>query len=420
MLLFSGGYLAYGAVVIDAQSRTPLANASLFDSQGRFIGISSSGGKLPYISTKDYPISIRYLGFKETIISEATQDTIFMHKSLRELPEVIVESKQHKVLHLLAYVREYSALSTYSDTVFLFREKMVDYMIPNSNKKSFKGWRTPRVLKSQSYYKFTNAYGLDSVSDKCNHHFSWADWIGLPQDNKIPEKICNTVTAADTIRGKYSPTETWSRNNDHISIDVNILADSASRKWVPGLSTFFCDNMDFEQFRIRFNYENIANETVTAVNLTDYSFNIESNGRGHSMFMFNRRNEPFFVSTYAEIYIVDKEYLTIKEAKQWGSSNALSDTLAIYEPPEAPPLQPAIVQLIERVNNVDHNHIRTTLAMDKRIGYRNVVKQNFGQQILRRVKEALGIDNINARRKWKGQWREFRKDRMKHNNEVQY
>ena len=60
------------------------------------------------------------------------------------------------------------------------------------------------------------------------------------------------------------------------------------------------------------------------------------------MFMFNRVDEPFFVSTYAEVYVVDKEFITVKEAKQWDSKKLASDDIAIYEPAEAPELQEPI------------------------------------------------------------------------------
>ena len=93
-----------------------------------------------------------------------------MERDATALPEVLVLSKNNRVLHMLAYVREYSTLTTYTDTVFLFREKMVDYMLPASGSK-FKGWSKPRVITSRSYYQFKDNNGLDSVSDVSNHHF---------------------------------------------------------------------------------------------------------------------------------------------------------------------------------------------------------------------------------------------------------
>ena len=401
--------------VVDANTHKPLPNASVFGRQGKPIGICNSKGVLPYISFDDYPITVRYLGYAEQTVQHAGKDTIFMHETRTELPEFVYESKQHKVLHILAYVREYSTLTSYTDTIFLFREKMVDYMLPNDKKSRFKGWSVPRVLSSKSYYQFTNRMGLDSVSDRCNQHFSWADWVGMSPPAKIPGRIIDGTQANDTIPGKYSPTEIWAINDEHISLDVDVLADTSSRKWVPNLSNFFRNNIDFERFRLRMNYDNTGGPEVQPKFLNGYSFNIESNGRGHGMFMFNRRDEPFFVSTYAEVYITDKEYITVKEAKKWDKMQTDNSELSIYEPQEAPELQASIKELIDRVNKVDHTNIRVAMIPDKRLAGRRTVKLNLGQQVLQRLKGLLGIDNIIAKRKWNNNWNKFRKGQFQHN-----
>lgn len=402
-------------ILADSASRRPMANASVFNRKSTLVGLTRKDGRLPYLSPADFPATIRFMGYKERVIDSISADTIFMQENATELPEVVFESKQHKVLHMLAYVREYSTLSTYTDTVFLFREKMVDFMLPNQNVR-FKGWTTPRVLASKSYYRFTNSLGLDSVSDRCNQHFSWADWVGIAPAARIPSRLLRSDHATDTLRGKYSPTETWIRNADRLLLDVNVLADTTSRKWVPNLSTFFRHDIDFEQFRIRFNYSDITADSISPVDLTGYSFNVESNGRGHRMFMFNRRDEPFFVTTYAEVYVVDKEYITVKEAKKWERRRTDSNDITIYEPAEAPALQASVSHLIERVNSVDHDKTRLTLEPDRRLVSRNIVKLNFGQSILKRIKGIFGIDEINAKRKRKKEWRQFRIDQMKKNN----
>ncbi len=422
LVLFSvtaEGQTGCDAVVADSMSRRPLPNASVFDRHGKFIGSCRTGGKLPYIPTADYPVTIRYMGFKEHVLSDAAcSDTIFLQESITELPEVVIESRQHKLLHILAYVREYSTLSTYTDTVFLFREKMVDYMLPSEKKVRFKGWTSPRVITSKSYYRFTDASGLDSVSDRCSHHFSWADWVGIVPAAKLPSGLCGIESGTDTVRGKYSPTETWIKNGDRVTLDVNVMADTASRKWVPNLSLFFRDDVDFEQFKIRFNYDDIVGDILSPIDLTGYSFNIESNGRGHGLFRFNRHNEPFFVSSYAEVYIIDKEYITVKEAKKWDRRDAESNGIEIFEPAEAPALQPSIQMLVDRVNAVDHDLVRLDFAPDHRLAGRKIQKMNIGQRVLKRVKQLFGIDNINAERKWRRQWNDFSKSQSKKNNRT--
>ena len=80
-------------------------------------------------------------------------------------------------------------------------------------------------------------------------------------------------------------------------------------------------------------------DMAAASNLTGYSYNIESSGRGRNMFMFNNVDEPFFVNTYAEIYIVDKEYVTAKEAGKWDKLRVDDNQMSIFVPDEAPELQ---------------------------------------------------------------------------------
>lgn len=417
ILFFVVGMEAYSReykIVVDSVSRTSLSNASVFDNRGNLIGMTDSKGRLPYAVSANYPITIRYMGFMEKSVSDENQDTIYMQENIMELPEVVIESRQQKVLHILAYVREYSTLTTYSDTVFLFREKMVDYMLPTDSKVKYDGWRSPRVLKSKSYYRFTNAHGLDSVSDHCSHHFSWTDWVGLNSDVNMPESLIGVEVGTDTIYGKYSPTEVWNKNQDRLILDVNVLADTASRKWVPNLSLFFQDQLDFEQFRVKFSYENVVGNKILPVDLTGYSFNIESNGRGRGMFRFSRKNEPFFVSTYAEVYIVDKEYITLKEAKKWDAKRLNMEDIAIIEPQGATELQPAIMQLIDRVNNIDYAQVRSKLIPDKRLASRKV-ERNAGQKVLQRIKGILGISKILGKRKQDKQWREFRQEQLRNN-----
>ena len=91
-------------------------------------------------------------------------------------------------------------------------------------------------------------------------------------------------------------------------------------------------DIDFERFNIRANYTNVAGTTVSPADLSSYSFNIESNGRGRGMFMFNRSDQPLYVTTYAEIYIIEKEYITLQEAKNGNDLPLLLMRLAFMSP----------------------------------------------------------------------------------------
>ena len=63
-----------------------------------------------------------------------------------ELPEFTVYPLDRPVLHITGYVRENSMLTTMRDTVFLFREKLVDFMLPGLKAGKFRGWSRPFLL----------------------------------------------------------------------------------------------------------------------------------------------------------------------------------------------------------------------------------------------------------------------------------
>ena len=258
--------------------------------------------------------------------------------SVKELPEVVVESRRNKALHILAYVREYSTLASYTDTVFLFREKMVDFMLPPRGKGSFRGWTSPRVLTCRSYYRFTYKNGLDSVSDERGHHFSWSDWIGLAPAAQMPVRLRHGSEACDTVPERYGPAETWTRNGSRISADIDVLADESERRWVPGITAFFSKGLDFRRMRMRFDYSDTDTGLLSPFDLEGYSFIIESEGRGHRMFRFVRRDEPVFVSTEAEVSILDREYITLREARKWEKQKFDTDETGIcHEQVRLPP-----------------------------------------------------------------------------------
>lgn len=400
-------------VVVDSLTRTPLPNASIFNHRGKFIGTSDANGRISCASPNDFPLTVRYIGFFEKSIPVAGSDTVFMAENILELSEVVVEAKKHIYLHVIAYVREYSSLSTYTDTVFLFREKMVDFMLPKDDGAKFRGWHTPRVLNSKSYYRFTDLSGLDSVSDRCSHHFSWADWVGIAPVAPLPIHLMSADNATDTVRGKYSPTEIWNKSPERVSLDVNVLADTASRRWVPGLAHFFRDDVDFEQLRLRYVYDNVGSDRIEPIDLSGYSFTVESNGRGRDMFLFNRKDQPFFVSTYAETYIIDKEYITAKEAKKWGKLSRGNAEITIFEPDNVPELHPSVQLLVDRVNSLDNDILRLDMTPDKRLAGRKVEKVGIGKQIAKRLLGMFGLDYAIGNKKREKKWKEFREERKK-------
>ena len=400
-------------VVVDAATRSPLLNASVFARNGRMIGLCDKDGRVPSVSSAHYPITIRYMGFSEQTVYADGADTIVMQEKIMELPEMTVDSRARRALHILAYVREYSTLTTYSDTIFMFRDKMVDFMLPTEDKGSYKGWRTPRVLTSNSYFHFTDYLGLDSVSDACNHHYSWSDWIGIAPSIAVPDVIKEKESGTETIRGKFSPTETWTKTPDRLTVDVDVLADTMSRKWVPALSAFFKHNLDFDMFKLRLNYADGGNPSLRPIDLTGYSFTIEATGRGRDVFMFDENNKRYFVRTYAEVYILDKKFIKVSEAKKLERQIFTDKDFAEYMTADIPELSPEIATLIERVDNIDRDSLRIGVAPDQRLV--RTIPKGRPESIGTRLKNMFGIGYARGKRKWNRQWNEFLSNQREEN-----
>ncbi len=360
--------MAYSTVIADAATGNPLPKASVFDKKGNLIGICSEDGVLPFVSRFSYPISIRYMGYATSVIDKPGMDKVFLKEMAYDLPEITVNSKDHQVLHLTGYVREYSTLSTYTDTVLLFREKMVDFMIPSKKVRNYKGWLLPRVLASRSYYHLTNSEGLDSVSNHYREHFSWSDWIGVFDNATVPMDIRDQSVATHTDYGKYSPAAIWRKVDDIITLDVDVLSDKGNRKWVPAFAGFMADRVDCSRLTLKYRFAGVDGHEVFADNITGLSFNIESNGRARNLKRTLQTNDPIYVNTYAEVYITDREYMSVSSAHKLEKHPPSAEEVGIRPPREAPDLHPAVLALVERVDNFDYDTPRLAERPDHRLG----------------------------------------------------
>ncbi len=390
-LLFALPAAAAGrCIVVDSVTGEPLPKASVADHRGKPVGVCSDRGELPYMSPDEYPLTVSYVGYYPKTVTRAHKGKIRLREYTYDLPEVVVEPRKRQVLHLMAYVREYSTLVTANtDTVFLFREKTVDYMIPLKKNSRFKGWSNPRILDTRSYYRFTDGAGLDSVSNHYRHYFSWADWVGIIRQCPLPLRLRDDDNVTDTVRGKFGPVAIWRRADDNVYLDADILADTLNRRFVPAIGVFLRSRVDFSRFNLRYLFSDVTENTLTADNITQMSFNIEANGWDRSQHRLSTRATPLYMDTYAEVYITGREYLTVSEAKKWEKNPPRGAQIGINPPPEAPELQPAILELVERVDNIDHLALRLSGTPDERLVGKLNMKQKKRRGKLKRFLKSL-------------------------------
>ena len=303
-------------VVVDSVTGTPLPRASVFDRIGKLAGIGNDKGELPALSDEDYPITVRFMGYISAIVPQAA-DSIMLRQSVAELPEMVVKSKKRRILHILGYIREYSMLTTYTDTVLLFREKTVDFMIPSKKEKKYKGWTKPRLLASASYYHFSNYDGLDSVSNYFGEHFSYADWVGLFKSID-PAPHSKTIDN-DTVMGKYKPTSIWNRKGETTHLYIDAMTDSANQRYIPSLSWIIKGNDDIERLDIKYVFDDYWEDSIRTENICRMSFSIESKGRGRNLKLLFHTDSPIYAETYAELYIAGKNTSPPARLKNWKS-----------------------------------------------------------------------------------------------------
>lgn len=212
--------------------------------------------------------------------------------------------------------------------------------------------------------------GLDSVSDRANHHFSWSDWVSLPRRVDFPNIIGGRRLGTDTIMGVYSPAEIWDKDSTGVNVTVNLLANSNKSKWMPRLAGPLWNDTEFERLIIDYHFSDTDTFAVRAQNLDRLSCSIESMGRGHDMFRFSHWEDPIlYVSTYFDLTITDREYITVKDArrKEKDARLAIEDAMLIFES-ERVPRDSVITDLIARVNAIDHDSRRLRMELDTRVG----------------------------------------------------
>ena len=311
-----------------------------------------------------------------------------------DLPEVVVESHDKDVLHLLAYVREYSTLATFTDTVTLYREKWVDFMIPGTKVKRYDGWTMPRVLSSSSYYRFTNSEGLDSVSDRYNRHFSWGDVVGVIDRIPLSSQLLRSPVATDTVRGNFSIAETWKRQGEEVELNVNLLGNRSSHPELQKQRFLFGNETDFDRIDVKYNFDDVDSDLLHARDLQSISFEIESNARGRGMRLGRLMDggRGSYITTKGEIYFADLEYLKVKEARQWENHSFIDDELGYIQLPDlVPQLDEETSLLITRVDGIDHNAVRMSLKVDGKFRPKWVEQKPMTrkQKILRTLKKLI-------------------------------
>ena len=340
-------------VVMDKETNTPLPKASIFDNTGRFIAITTDEGMIPdEISSLSYPLVIRYLGYENAIVSSPEEEAVFLIENDYELPELTVDDTSRTMLHLTGYVRYYGTGTTDQDTVMSFSESIVDFMLPRQKKTKFKGWKDARVLASRNYHqRISNTVDTIAYSEQPSGPSGGSYFID--DEFEIPQEIKSGKSNRVIINGKYSPERTWVELGDTYFLEIDDLADSKNHKESPNALKLLGATVDFNKVERRYKFEKNQEKIITPEDLKEMSYAFEMLIRGKLFRKMIKSKDPINLNAYAELYIIDREYITEEEAKDLKKNPPQIKASSIKAPANAPQLHPELVKIKERVTHRD-------------------------------------------------------------------
>lgn len=344
-------------VVVDDEG-LPLAGASVFNRSGSIIGLTAADGKIPDMSESNYPLTVRFMGFKSLTVTTAAEDSVMMAPLPYTLSEVTASAVGRPAVLLLGYMREYTSTVTETDTATTYREATVDFMILRDKAKKVKEWRTPRVLSERRYCHYHNNKGIDSISTQGNEdlNLSFASIIKLPKSISVPERLRGLlpgVSAADSVAGKYRNKQLWqvtavTDSTSNISLYRDMLADQENGVMSPLMFKLLGMTLDITTFNSRFIMDNVGGDHIDAEDMQRISFAFDGVGRGKLIKMAAGAKKPVDLKSYFEIYITDRRYLTADEAREWKDN----PERIIRIPDVIDPLDPATQSVVDRARSL--------------------------------------------------------------------
>lgn len=349
---FSNACLAN--IVVDETDSTAIISASVFDASGNMVGMTSQDGSLPCLSPDAYPITVRNIGYEPLTIATPV-DVAAMHAHVYELPDLILDGETSRdVLRLTCYIRGYGSLISAGDTVSQFTEYVCDYFIPRKKIKKYKGRTTPRVLAQQTYVRYANADGLDSIAKNTyNDDMSFLFLASLDSATIIePDRLrgADKTIVADTINGKHGIQQIYRKTDNAFTIYRDGLAGKKGHRWSPWVLKLLGFTIDFTEMYLSKSYQPSTNGIHKPEDMTNATFAMHALGKGKFIKKIFEKKDPIDMNTLFEVYVTDREYLTLQDAQDMEENPPEIDR--ITAPESASPLDAVTLRLINRIEAI--------------------------------------------------------------------
>ncbi len=309
-------------LLVDKETGEPLVLASITDRNGTMIALTGNDGVIPELPANAFPVTFSYLGYVPLEIDSVNSENIRMVPKTLDLSEIIVSPGMRPLLHITGYMREYVSSFGSKDSLTIYKEAIVDFLIP-IDKTKIKGWQKPRILTSNTYSRHTNADGLDSVSRYADEIFLMSYNLNVfPTSTSnvlnLPEKIANTSgIASETVFTKKKTKMDWQKNGNVIRMNHDIMTQYPNHVYTPNALKVIGATTDFTEALSSYVFINSDGENaITPADLSQISLSLKMTGRGKAYKWAFNTQTPLDMRSYIEIYITDREYVSEEEAKE--------------------------------------------------------------------------------------------------------
>ena len=327
--------------VIDALDNMPVSAASAFDAEGNMVGYTKSDGVLSEIQASAYPITLRCMGYEQLVIDTPDAKTWQMVPVFFGLPELVIVPEERNVMKQTFYAREYFSLTAIGDTINFFAEHMAEQLVPASKDSKFS-----RVYAN---YKVD---GEDSIVVKKELMFpSMLELLELSKDGVVaPESF-----RADDNQPKIY--EEQGKSGVSLIHKQNAYSFTTVRDWLANKKKHRLSvlplklmgiTMKVKQLYVTHSYILNDEGIYLPKDLKEASFVFEADVKGLPIRMMLGSNQTVVVRSLVEIYLVDWDYLTQKEADEEYDKEKKVDNFII--PSSVPPLNEATRILVEKAS----------------------------------------------------------------------
>lgn len=329
--------------VVDADDRMPVQGATVFARGGTILGITDNNGEIEISSDKDYPLLVSCMGYNPKEVNK-TIPTVLMTPATYQLKELVVTPTERPIERVVCYMREYLTGVADKDTVIYYNEHIADYFLTDGKVKGFKQHLSPRILSSRLYAKISNEQVSDSIfrPDYRDDTLSWEMFAILPSGNNSTAEILKGESTAK-VEGKYSTREWFKDTPNTLTIRKDNLADTKEHSISPVIFKLIGFTVDFNELMSTWVYTHNDSGIYSIKDLISSNVSCKVLGRGKWIKRAFNTTDPVEMKANYEVYPLEIQHLTVKEAKDLLKNAPSPDITAS---PNATPLPPEIQRIV--------------------------------------------------------------------------